>query len=140
MKHMIKSIFGIGLLAFATQSYAAAETSNASSISPAERAKIEQVVQDYLLRKPEILVQAIQKLQERQYQETQQSVKKTQQIASTFSKVLFHQANDPTAGSPGGKVTVVEFFDYQCQHCIDMAPVIDAIIKANPNVRVVYKD
>ncbi|RDI39210.1 DsbA family protein [Aquicella lusitana] len=53
---------------------------------------------------------------------------------------LFHQPGDPVAGNPRGNVTVVEFFDYQCSHCITMAPVMAAIIKANPNVRVVFKD
>src|SRR5689334_12549783 len=53
---------------------------------------------------------------------------------------LFHQNSDPVAGNPKGKVTVVEFFDYQCSHCMTMAPVIEAIIKNNPNVRVVFKD
>lgn len=55
-------------------------------------------------------------------------------------QALFHQANDPMHGNPKGKVTIVEFFDYQCLHCGEMSPVVDAIIKTNPNVRVVFKD
>lgn len=53
---------------------------------------------------------------------------------------LFHQANGPYAGNPDGKVTVVEFFDYQCSHCIEMGSVMAAILHANPNVRLVFKD
>lgn len=53
---------------------------------------------------------------------------------------LLRQPNDPVAGNPKGKITVVEFFDYQCGHCASMAPVMSAIIKANPNVRVVFKE
>lgn len=53
---------------------------------------------------------------------------------------LFHRSNDPVVGNPTGSVTVVEFFDYQCSHCSNMAPVISAIIKANPNVRFIFKD
>ncbi|MBX3708248.1 MAG: DsbA family protein [Gammaproteobacteria bacterium] len=53
---------------------------------------------------------------------------------------LLHNPGDPIAGNPKGKVTVVEFFDYQCSHCMNMAPVIKTIIKTNPNVRIVYKD
>jgi protein-disulfide isomerase len=53
---------------------------------------------------------------------------------------LFHHAGDPVAGNPKGNITVVEFFDYQCSHCMNMAPVIESIIKANPNVRIVFKD
>lgn len=53
---------------------------------------------------------------------------------------LLRQSGDPVAGNPNGKVTIVEFFDYQCGHCVSMAPVMSAIIKANPDVRVVYKE
>lgn len=60
------------------------------------------------------------------------------QAASVNS--LFHQANDPVAGNPKGGVTIVEFFDYQCSHCVDMAPVVQSIIRSNWNVRVVFKE
>ena len=53
---------------------------------------------------------------------------------------LFHQTSDPVSGNPKGKVTVVEFFDYQCSHCIDMVPVITNILQKNPSVRVVFKE
>lgn len=53
---------------------------------------------------------------------------------------LFHHNGDPIGGNASGSVTVVEFFDYQCSHCVKMAPVMSEIIKANPDVRVVYKD
>jgi protein-disulfide isomerase len=54
--------------------------------------------------------------------------------------VLFHKAGDPVAGNPAGSITLVEFFDYECSHCENMAPVIDNLIRSNPSLRVVYKD
>lgn len=59
--------------------------------------------------------------------------------ADTISQ-LFHHAGDPIGGNPNGNITIVEFFDYQCPHCMNMAPVISGIIKKNSNVRVVFKD
>lgn len=58
--------------------------------------------------------------------------------AQTASTLL--HGNDPVAGNPRGNITIVEFFDYQCSHCIHMAPVISAIIKNNPDVRIVFKE
>jgi protein-disulfide isomerase len=92
------------------------------------------------LRQPEVLVEAMQVLQKQQYDQAEQTVKQTQQQATQFVKPLFHQANDPVIGNPNGKITIVEFFDYQCPHCVDMAPVLTAIVKANPDVRIIYKD
>lgn len=111
-----------------------------ANVSPEERAKIEAIIHNYLITKPEVLVEALQVLQKRQFEDAQKTVKQTQQIATKFADPLFHQANDPFAGNPNGAITVVEFFDYQCPHCVDMAPILDAIVKANPDVRVVYKE
>lgn len=55
-------------------------------------------------------------------------------------KNLFHQSGDPVAGNPKGKVTVVEFFDYRCGHCVEMDPILRQIMGNNSQVRVVYKE
>jgi protein-disulfide isomerase len=142
MKRFVKITLILGLLSLGTASYAesAALAQNNVTVGPVERAKIEQVVHQYLLNKPEVLVEALQVLQKKQLEQAQETVKKTQQIAGTFGDALFHQPNDPIGGNPDGKVTVVEFFDYQCPHCVDMAPVITAIVKNNPDVRVIFKE
>lgn len=141
MKHFIKNMLASTLLILGTQAYAA--TPNAASninISPAERAKIEEVIHQYLLEKPEVIIEAVQNYQRKQYEQAEQTIKKTQETTGAYAAPLFHQSNDPIAGNPQGKVTVVEFFDYQCPHCVDMAAILDAIIKANPDVRIVFKE
>lgn len=154
MKKLIKPALAASILTLAVQAHAAAAATPAqtvqnattaanttnNAVSPEERAKIESVVHQYLLQKPEVLVEALQILQQRQMEEAKQTVMQTQKVAPSFANALFHQANDPIAGNPNGKITVVEFFDYQCPHCVDMAPVMEAIVKANPNVRIIYKD
>ena len=39
-------------------------------------------------------------------------------------------------GNPRGEITLVEIFDYQCPHCRDMWPIINLLIKRNPDLRV----
>lgn len=138
MKRFAKVALATSILAIAAPSFAA--NSAAANVSPAERAKIEGVVHEYLVKNPQVLLEVMQILQSQQADKAQQTVKQTQQSAPSFAKALFHQNNDPVVGNPNGKVTVVEFFDYQCPHCVDMAPVMAAVIKANPDVRVIYKD
>lgn len=53
---------------------------------------------------------------------------------------LLRHPGDPIAGNKRGEITVVEFYDFQCEHCMNMGPVIGEIIAANPNVRFVFKD
>jgi protein-disulfide isomerase len=142
MKHLIKTTFATALFTLATTGFAAdtSTTSAAANVSPQERAKIEEVVHQYLVNNPQVLVESMQVLQRKQMEEAEKTVKQTQQSANQFADALFRQSADPVAGNPNGKVTVVEFFDYQCPHCVDMAPTTAAIIKANPDVRIVFKD
>jgi protein-disulfide isomerase len=132
---VLKTIAMAGLLAFGTMSaYAANE------MSATQKKQVEDVVHDYLLKNPEVLVQALQNFQQQQMVQARKTMEKTQESAPKFAKDLFQNTQDPVAGNPNGKITVVEFFDYQCPHCVDMAPVIDAVVKSNPDVRIVYKE
>ena len=53
---------------------------------------------------------------------------------------LLRQPGNPIAGNPHGKIAIVEFFDYQCSHCVAMSPVIASTIQAYPDVKIIYKD
>lgn len=137
------SLIALSTVAFAETTPTTNNNTNTTpsvNVSTEERAKIESVVQQYLTQKPEVVIEAIQSFQRKQYEQAEKSVKQTQQDAPQYTKALFHQNGDPTAGNPKGTITVVEFFDYQCPHCTSMAPTVAAIVKANPNVRVIYKD
>ena len=57
----------------------------------------------------------------------------------TIDDVLF-DPDQPVLGNPGGDVTVVEFFDYQCPFCKRGHPDLMAEVEADGNVRLVMKD
>lgn len=54
--------------------------------------------------------------------------------------VLYNPRGNAVAGNPKGKVTLVEFFDYQCHFCRKMDPVVQQLIKTDPEIRIVYKE
>jgi protein-disulfide isomerase len=105
-----------------------------------QKKEVQTIVHDYIVQNPEVLVQSLQSFQQKQMEQTQKSFTKIQEMAPKFSDRLFHQTTDPVAGNPKGTVTLVEFSDYQCGHCITMSAVVDALIKKNPNLRVVMKE
>lgn len=111
-----------------------------SGVSAAERARVESIVHDYLLKQPEILIQAMQILQKKEMEQAQTIIQQTKDNAGRYTDALFHADNDPVGGNVNGKVTVVEFFDYQCPHCVAMSPILDKVIKNNADVRVIYKE
>jgi len=45
----------------------------------------------------------------------------------------------PSVGPATAKVTVVEFFDFQCPHCKTVANKVPSIVKTRGDVRIVYK-
>ncbi len=135
------------LIAFGAASFAADKADNARSAKPMQLAQasqkeqqIDQAIHSYLIKNPEVIVEALQAYQQKQMSQVKKSMQKTQDIAPKFAHVLFSKAGDPAAGNPAGKVTMVEFFDYQCSHCIEMTGVIEALVKGNPELRVVFKD
>jgi protein-disulfide isomerase len=88
---------------------------------------------------PEVIIQAVQQMQQKQV-----DVMRTKTEAAALKNMkdlnLSPTASDPMDGSKNAKITVVEFFDYQCPHCVDMGAAFNSLVKANPDVRVIYKD
>ena len=61
-------------------------------------------------------------------------------IMLTIEKPLYFSPASPVLGNPNGTVTLIEFEDYQDADNIRMYPIINELIKKNPNLRVVIKE
>ena len=94
------------------------------------QANIETTIHDYLLEHPEIIPLAIQKLQEREAGGA---------VAENHAAIVtpFEGA---WAGSEKPQVSVIEYFDYNCGYCRASQPIVAALIKSDPTIRVVYRD
>lgn len=100
-------------------------------------AAIKRVTRAYLVENPEILVDAIEALRERQ---GRQAAERQQLALAEFSDVVRFDPDSPVGGNPQGDVTVVEFFDYKCEFCRQYGPIKNALVAADPGVRFVYKE
>lgn len=108
-----------------------------TQFNPAQTKEIEQIVHDYLVKNPQVLIEASQALQQQQMAQMQKTASKA--ITANI-KDLFNNPASPVIGNPNGDVTVVEFMDYQCPHCKEMSPVLDTLVKGDSNLRVVFKE
>jgi protein-disulfide isomerase len=99
--------------------------------------QIEKIVHDYLLREPEVVYQALQELQRRQ--EAAKAEHQKAAVAANHAQ-LFEHADDPVGGNPDGDVTVVEFFDYQCAYCRRVMPSLQAQLREDKKLKIVFKD
>ena len=109
----------------------------AESFNEQQTEDIQKIVREYLVENPEILVEVSQALETKQKLVQAHSDK---MIITANSDALFKNSTDPVAGNPNGDITLVEFFDYNCGYCKRAKPVIDALVKNNPDLRVVYKE
>lgn len=109
----------------------------ASAFTPEQTQQIEKIVHDYLIKNPQVMVQVIKSLQK---QERAKMQERSEKAVRANAKQLFDSTSSPIVGNPQGKVTLVEFFDYQCPHCRRMAKVVNQLVKDNSDLRVVYKE
>jgi protein-disulfide isomerase len=101
------------------------------------REAIEEVIREYLLNHPELIIESIRRAQQR---EREAARAQGQAAILAHRQALSHDPDSPVGGNPAGDVTVVEFFDYRCPHCRRMAPVIKTLLTEDPRVRLVYKE
>jgi protein-disulfide isomerase len=137
----LKTILTAGALAttLVSQGLMAADVATApvtSAMGDTQKKEIEQIIHDYLVTNPEVLIEASQVLQQKQQKTLQDQAKSaiSENAASLFDGKL------TTIGNPKGRVTVVEFFDYQCIHCKKMSPILNSLIKKDSDVRVIFKE
>ena len=108
-----------------------------NKFTSAQTAQIKQIIHQYLIQNPHVLVEASQALQKKEMKTAQAKAIKA---AKANAAALFRAPNSAVGGNPKGSVTLVEFFDYQCMHCRQMTPILQKLMKDNKNLRVVFKD
>ncbi len=115
-------------------------SSCAQESKPVTKAEVEQLVKEYILKNPEVIIDSV-----RQYQERAQAAekKRTLEAVSTRQEELLRDPASP-ASKPfektGGQVTIVEFFDYRCGYCKKVRPTVAKLLADNANVRMVFKE
>jgi len=119
------------------QSRPSVEAEILESVDPTQRRVTEAIVRDYILRNPEIVLEAIRILQSR---EQAAAGERALHALAANRDELRHDPMSPVGGNPDGDVTIVEFFDYACPYCRNAHPVLAQLIKDDPNVRIVYKE
>jgi protein-disulfide isomerase len=94
-------------------------------------------IRSYLLENPEVVEEALTKLQEKR------QVAADTQLREALVKnraALERDPRDYVHGNPNGKVTIVEFFDYRCPYCKSAIPAIEELLEKNKDVRLVMKE
>ncbi len=131
---MLKNLAAAGLALGLALPAAATDLDN---LSDAERDAFRAEVRAYLLENPEVLMEAIAVLEQRQ---GQAEVERDAMMVAANADALFSSAFDVSFGNPEGDITIVEFMDYRCGYCRRAHPEVADLVEFDGNIRVIVKE
>ncbi len=109
----------------------------AAETTPAQRQEIEQIVRDYLMKNPEVLIDALRGAEEKLNHDA--DVKASQSLGDRKHEI-FDDPATPVGGNPHGNAAIVEFFDYRCPYCKQVQPSLQKLLDQDPQLRLFYKE
>lgn len=114
-----------------------AEAAKPPAMTEAERKAFRDEVRAYLLDNPEVLIEAMDVLQQR---EEEAALARDTEYLTVNKDLIFANANDWVSGNPEGDITLVEFMDYRCGYCRQAYAEVDELVKTDGKIRFVVKE
>lgn len=125
-KRLLPALIAVLVTGGAAVAYAASD----QKVVTGDRAAIEAIVRDYILENPEIIPEAVKRLQAKQ---AAAKIDEHRAALETPYKGAWEGAETP-------RVTLVTFMDYACGYCRASLPDIERLVKDNPDLRIVYHE
>lgn len=107
------------------------------SLTEAERTLLRAEIREYLLENPEVIMEAVAVLEQR---EAQGQAQADSDLVKVNAEALFNDANSWVGGNPEGDLTLVEFMDYRCSYCRRAHDDVSGLLAADGNIRFVIKE
>jgi protein-disulfide isomerase len=112
-------------------------SSASAQMTSQQRTEVEAVIREYLLKNPEVLRDALVELDRRAKSEEEAQ----RRIAvDRLQDKIFNSQHQVVIGNPKGTISLVEFYDYNCGFCKRALNDLIALIKVNPDLRVILKE
>jgi protein-disulfide isomerase len=99
--------------------------------------QIKQLALEAILENPQIIMEAVALLEA---QRVEAEAVANAEVLRDQREFLLNDPNAPTMGSADASAVIVEFFDYNCPYCKRAANDVKALLAADPDVRVVYRE
>lgn len=126
--------FATALAGLATAPLAAFEM---NAMTDAERTTFRAEIRAYLMENPEVLLEAINVLEQRQATD---AARGDGELIGTNADDIFDDGYSWVGGNPDGDITVVEFMDYRCGFCKKAFPEVIELLSTDGNIRFIVKE
>ncbi len=107
------------------------------TMTDAEREIFRAEMRSYLLENPEVIMEAIDILQQRQ---DAAQLDADRQLALAHTDALVNDGVSWVGGNPDGDVTLVEFMDYRCTYCKQAFAEVNQLVQGDGNIRFIVKE
>lgn len=108
-----------------------------TDLSDGERDALRSEMRAYLLDNPEVLLDAMAVLEQREAAARAQA---DTALVQANADALFDSPADWVGGNPEGDVAMVEFIDYRCGYCKRAHPEVSALLEEDGNIRLIRKE
>ncbi|GAA6175565.1 DsbA family protein [Sulfitobacter pacificus] len=108
-----------------------------TELSDAERAQFRAEVRAYLMENPEVIMEAVDALREK---EANAQAQADVDLVSVNAKAIFDDGYSWVGGNPEGDITLVEFLDYRCGYCKKAHDEVAKLLEKDGNIRLIVKE
>ena len=107
------------------------------SAAPADSEAIKKIVREVIAQEPKLILESVQKFQIEE-QKKQSADASGMLKDKSIHDQIYNNPDNASTGPKDSKHVAVEFFDYNCPVCKMMFKNLDAALKQDPSVRVVF--
>jgi len=107
------------------------------NMNDSEREAFRAEVRAYILDNPGIIMEAVAVLEERKAAD---QVNNDKELLKANADDIYNDGASFVGGNLDGDITIVDFSDYRCPYCKKAHAEIQALIKADGNIRIIYKE
>lgn len=131
----LKSIMAVAIAAILSAQAASALDLN--DMNAQERAAFGAAVRSYILENPELIMEAVQVLRDREAAAEAQS---DFDLVAVNANDIFNDGYSYIGGNPEGDVVLVEFMDYRCGYCRKAYQEVEELLASDGNIRFIVKE
>ena len=100
------------------------------------KSQIEIIIEEYLLKNPEIIIKSLENYRIKQEAEVEKNTKNV--INNYYDKKSYETL--PYTGNIAGSIIITEFIDYNCGYCKKTLQVISELLTRNKDIKIVFID
>ena len=108
-----------------------------TELTDAERAQFRAEVRAYLMENPEVIMEAVEQLQNR---EAQAQATADMDLVSNNAQAIFDDGYSWVGGNPDGDIVLVEFLDYRCGYCKRAHGEVARLLETDGNIKLIVKE